>query len=401
MGSTSTAIATRDTIPRVQHIAYFHAALTGIRNGLSYDQLRRNLRVRAAEHGGRITSSRVEDAYTHWSPTTDSISELMRLGLVKPRTLPSKRTAVDLHRESKYELTDRGDAMLACVGEDFAAFRREITPILIRQHPHLAALCRTLSDGPLLIPEYTEEGLKSFKSRSSSSWVRPLAEDAAKRLTDGMSQATVTEDRVCNHLRDWLSRRFRPQSVPSNKEVLDTVLDAIVVASLDSRGLVFDATTFNVLSSWGRQLSVLNESRYVHGMAGRTVWSTASIELDDVEVEVRRRTLSEFRGEVVNALAASYRNLADHRTLQLGSGAGGYPYLEIYAVRALTAFSVRVNDGIVDRVIAEIHQNICSAPFRIELSLGSGSWAGPSESPFKIGSRRYNVMLIKPEGGDK
>src|SRR5258708_7876600 len=89
---------TRDTIPRVPHIAYFHEVLEGIGEGETFDALRQRLRRAAVELArrseSRLPPSRVQDAYTLWNPTTDAIGETMRLGLVQHRPLPSKRHSI-------------------------------------------------------------------------------------------------------------------------------------------------------------------------------------------------------------------------------------------------------------------------------------------------------------------
>jgi hypothetical protein len=197
-------------------------------------------------------------------------------------------------------------------------------------------------------------------------------------------------------VRTALDRRFRASATPSSKDVLDTVTDALIVSALESRGLHFDAITFNVLTSWGRQLYILDESRYLHAMPGRAVWGTASIKAGG-EVVVARRGLSEYGDLVAEQLPVAYRDLADAKSEDFGGHAVRHPYLEIFKVRALTAFRVGVNTSLVDRVVAEIAEHSRPAPFHVELHLGTLDWPS-SEPAFRLGSRRYYVMLIKDEG---
>ena len=103
---------------------------------------------------------------------------------------------------------------------------------------------------------------------------------------------------------------------------------------------------------------------------------------------------------VASELATAYREIADARSAELGGSSVRYPHLEIFKVRALAAYRARVNDPVVDRVIAEIAQRTRPAPFRIELALGAGGWQASSESPFRMGNRRFYVMLVKPEGAE-
>src|SRR4051794_38112463 len=113
----------RDSIPRVQHIRYFQAALEGVADGLTFDGIRSTLRRVARETGGRITASRVDDAFTLWSPTADALSELMRLELIEHRPIPSKRTAVDSHRDTTYCLTTSGRSIVEEVKGNDSKFR--------------------------------------------------------------------------------------------------------------------------------------------------------------------------------------------------------------------------------------------------------------------------------------
>jgi hypothetical protein len=393
----------RDTIPRVIHVAYFQETLTGIVAGETFDGLRHRLRQVSNElsrrAGNSPASSRVADEFTLWSPTADAVGELMRLGLVERQPLPSKRVHVDAHRETTYALTSLGREVVGRAGEAITSLTGELTPLLIQQHPYLASLCRALSEQPLLAPEYTEEDLKEFRQGEKSPAAR-LGEDAARRMADAMPGADVTAEAVTAQVRQALKKRFPQGAQPTAKEVLDTMNDALVVAALESRGLRFDAITFNVLASWGRQLFIFDESRYVHGRPGRSVWATADVEAaDDGSYAVARRGLSAYGGAVAEALAASYRHLADAMSEERG-GHVKYPYLDIFRVRALTAFRLRVSAALVDRVIAEVASGEREVPYRVELQLGTSNWPS-SEPAFRLGSRRYYVMLIKPEGEEQ
>lgn len=390
----------KDTIPRVQHVLYFQAALEGIAEGLTFDEVRARVRKVSNEVSRRPsgTSSRVADAYTLWSPTADAISELMRLGLVERRSLPSKRLHVDSHRDTTYTLTTSAEEIIRQSRGNDASFRGALTPLLIKQHPYLSSLCAVLAEEPLVIPEYTEEELKEFK-RTSELWTSKLGEDAAEHIKRSMKLAKVSTETVTRQVHEWLARRFPVGAEPTAKDVLDTVQDALVSATLEARGLHYDATTFNVLTSWGRQLSILDESRYVEGVQGRAIWSTASIDMTEGAVTVERRGLSKYGDRIAEQLPSAYREVADALAAEIGGSYVRYPYIEIFKVRALTAYRLGVNVSLVDRVIAEVAGRIRPAPYRIELQLGMSSWA-LSEPPFRLGSRRYYVILIKPEGED-
>jgi len=392
----------RDTIPRVTHVSYFYSVLEGIATGQCFDELRLRLRQLGNElsrrSGGNASTARIADSYTFWSPTADSISELMRLGLVERRPLPSKRVNVDAHRDATYALTLPGQLIIEQSRGSESLFRGALTPLLINQHPYLSTLRRVLAEEPLLIPEYTEDELKEFK-QAGDSWTRELGEDAANRMKRSMSLAKVSSESVTTQIRESLGRRFSGGAEPTAKDILDTAADALIVATLEARQVRYDAITFNILMSWGRQLFIFDESRYVHGMPGRTIWSTADVEGPEQHERVTRRGLSRYGDQVAQQLATAYREIADAIATDGGAPGSLYPYLEIFKVRALAAFRLKVNVSLVDRVIAEIADRDRTAPFRLELQLGMANWPS-SEAPFRLGSRRYYVILIKPEGDE-
>jgi hypothetical protein len=402
MENLKSAAEIRDSIPRVQHIVYFQEILQGITQGATFDGLRSRLRLAVLELArrleGRVTTSRVEDAYTLWNPTVDAIGEMMRLGLVEHHPLPSKRAKVDDYRDVVFTLTTDGRAVVEeAIGKE-SAYKRLLTPRLLDNHHYFSTLCDLLAAEPLYVPEYSEENLVNFKSQSER-WTQLLGEDAASRMMRCMKTSNASPDMVTARLKDALHKRFPKGSEPTRKNILDTVKDALAAAALESRGLRIDGTTFDILMKWGAQLFLMSESRYVPDVPqGRMIWSTASITPSTDGPIVARRGLSEVADTVVAEIEKAYRELADALSDELGGSSVRYPYLEIFKVRALVAYRVRVNNPVVDRVIAEVHDQTRKAPYRIELALGEGRWRAASETPFRIGSRRYYVILVKPEG---
>jgi len=392
----------RDSIPRVQHIPYFQEVLEGIARGARFDDLRMGLRRTASELArrleGRATASRVEDAYTLWNPTVDAIGEMMRLGLVEHHPLPSKRAKVDDYRNVVFGLTREGQALVEEANNVESAYKRLLTPKLLAKHCYFSALCELLSTEALYVPEYSEEDLVNFKSQSTR-WTQLLGEDAASRMTQCMTTANASPEAVTTRIKEALHKRFPKGSEPTRKSILDTVKDALAAAALESRGLRIDGTTFDILMKWGTQLFLMSESRYVPDVPqGRLIWATASITPSPDGPIVSRRGLSEAADAVVAQIEKAYRYLADALSEELGGASVRYPYLEIFRVRALVAYRVRVNNPVVDRVIAEIYERTRKAPYRIDLHLGESRWRASSETPFQIGGRRYYVILVKPEG---
>ena len=106
----------RDTIPRLHRIvAHVRDQLCGIANGeatfescrVRYGDTQRRL---AQDGQGRSTAppTGVSGRERNWAPTRDCLSELMRLGAVVNKPLPSSRPFVDRYRGETYELTELG-----------------------------------------------------------------------------------------------------------------------------------------------------------------------------------------------------------------------------------------------------------------------------------------------------
>jgi hypothetical protein len=206
---------------------------------------------------------------------------------------------------------------------------------------------------------------------------------------------------VVAQVKEALAKRFPKGYEPTRESVLKTVKAGLAAAALDTRGVRMDATTFDILAKWGSQLFLLNESRYVHGVpGGRMIWMTAEITRREAGTQVARRGLSEHGDAVIAAVGTAYRELADALAVKSGGHAIRYPYLEIFRVRALAAFRVRVNNPVVEKVIAEVFEGTRPAPYRVEPAQGNMRWSAASETPFRIGSKRYYVILVKPEGSD-
>ena len=122
-------ISPRDTIPRLHRIvAHARDQLRGIADGdatfeacrVRYGDTQRRL---AQEGQGRLTASPagVSGTERNWAPTRDCLSELMRLGAVTNKPLPSSRRFVDRYRGETYELTELGMnlAVLTSSGSQF------------------------------------------------------------------------------------------------------------------------------------------------------------------------------------------------------------------------------------------------------------------------------------------
>ena len=153
----------RDKIPRLHRIvAHIHDQLRGMAEGgttfeacrVRYGDTQRRL---AQEGHGRATAppAGVSSRERNWSPTRDCLSELMRLGAVVNKPLPSTRSVVDRYRGETYELTEFG-LELAELTSDGVRFADALSQVLIAAHPYLRSLLLMLEKEPIRCPTISE-----------------------------------------------------------------------------------------------------------------------------------------------------------------------------------------------------------------------------------------------------
>ena len=388
---------TFNSIPRFQHLDYLRIGLQSVREGDDLDAIRIRLREASLDLSKRQYQGGeqllVMDPFTGWSGATQVCRSLMQMRLIKSEKLPSKRATFDEHRDRKFTLTAAGSEFLADIQDRYDLFIMNITPKLLEHYSAFYGFLKMLHHHPVYIPEYTEDDLATYQNLGTD-WLRALATDASQRLASYDGSEVQDVNAVTDVLRDGLNKRFGSSTQPSRKDQLATLHDAFIALVTERRGYRMDAVTWDILRSWGDSLFVSCESRYVRDFpGGRLTWITVDADLDGPTRTIERRGLSKFGDRVAAQLPLSYRALADVANTRVR-----YPLLEIFRVRATTAFKVGVNSQIVNKVIAEIWDEQRPADYRIDLSMGSARWSATSEQPFKINKERYYTMLVKPEG---
>jgi hypothetical protein len=263
---------------------------------------------------------------------------------------------------------------------------------LLEHHSSYALLLDRLTRGPLVLRTYTEEELKAHRD-ASSLWLDGIAAEVAahSEATMGLPASAQAVQGLATGLREALVRRFREVEKARAKDVLDTVDDAVCALTLARAEVPLDAISFNTLMSWSRWLYLAEESRYVAGVPGRTIWAAAEVTSQD-GVCVTWRGVRDRGDRVASLLPTVYRELAE----RFHAG-GGSPLLPIYEVRATVAFRAGVAVPVVDNVIAQIVDGDRRATFEVTLALGTTAWPAVSEPAFALGERPYYVMSVTPK----
>ena len=297
----------RDTIPRLQQLVpHMRDQLIGLRNGTTFEQAR--LRYSAtvdhlfAQGLGRRTASRLRDAERYWAPTSEVLDEAMRLGFVERQPLPSARKYLNAYRDYHYKLTESGEQAADRAEKEIAAFSDELAAAVYKAHPYFRRLVHILQEKPLACPEVTEGEVEESRrsGRDTEYWIDYASEQLTQRGLSTSSQAAVIRETIIEVVRRRFGRARKKQ--PTSKEMAEAFNDAFAEAAVKLRGLSIGAINLNMLKSWGSQLRLLDQSRYVLGFSGKNViWLAADL-CGDGNPRIQRRTLDKYEREVSEAV---------------------------------------------------------------------------------------------------
>lgn len=365
------------------------AQLVRMRQPASFEQLR--LRYidtvdrLVIEGKGRRTVSRVGDRDAFWAPTTEVLTEAMRLGFVQRQPLPSARRYLDAYRDRQYSLTSEGAALADIAEVDGAAFYDAITEAVYGAHPYFRGLVDLLGVEPLLCPEVSEGDVEEARRqrRRLSHWT----EYALSRIG---SAGSLSEEDAASILSGAVSRRFKGEK-PTGKALAETLNDAFATVALSARGLPIGATDLNILRQWGMQLRLLDQSRYVPGYSGSNlIWLAADLDRGQ-KPALRRRGLTEYLMPAADAVLQAYRDYTAAADTSLA-----VPYAPIFSIRAAAAFRCGVTRTLIDMVIARLADGaVPDQTHRVLLHLGTTRQ--PASEPLfrRGGSRRYEITVHK------
>jgi hypothetical protein len=386
---------TKDTIPRLQQIlAHMRDQLVGLRDGATFEKSRHRYSAtveRLALQGiGRRTASRVGDRDSYWAPTAEVLLEAMRLDLVERAQVPSARRYVEAHRDRRYTLTPLGREAAKEAQTDIAAFCDRLAAALYQAHPYFRALIEKLQDAPIACPEVSESEVDSAgrEGKGTEYWAACIAERLHPQQLAG---EPINVSSVKQTIVSVVRRRFgsRIESKPSGKALTQALNDAFAVAALSARGLPIGATDIDMLKSWGSQLRVLDQSRYVPDFAGfNVIWLAADVQQGN-SVAIRRRDLGQYELRIAKAIVETYWAQSEEADTSLSA-----PYLPIYRVRADVAFQCRVTRALVDLVIERLSEGGFSS-LAVDVRLHLGTTHQPTSEPLyrRGGNRRYELTI--------
>jgi hypothetical protein len=385
----------KDTIPRLQQILpHMRDQLVGLREPTTFEKARQRYSATvdtlALQGKGRRTASRVGDKDAYWAPTADVLIEAMRLGFVERQQVPSARRYVEAHRDREYTLTALGQDMADLAQDDIAAFCDGLSAAIYGGHPYFRALLGKLEAAPIACPEVSESEVDtaSREARGTQYWAEYVTEKLRPQISANLG---VDTSAIRHTIVSTVRRRFGtgPEAKPTGKALTQAINDAFSVAAFTAHGLPIGATDIDILKSWGSQLRVLDQSRYVPGFEGfNVIWLAADIAKRD-SVAIHRRDLQSHEFEIAKAIIDAYRRQAESADSRLSA-----PYIPIFKVRADAAFHCCVTRALVDLVIQRLSDGaVAEIPFRVLLHLGTTRQ--PVSEPLyrRGGNRRYELTI--------
>jgi hypothetical protein len=317
----------------------------------------------------------------------------MRLGFVERQQVPSARRYIDAHRDRKYLLTKLGREVAELAQGDIAAFCDRLAAALYEEHPYFRALIRKLQEAPIACPEVSESEVDKVRSEGQGTqyWTDYAAEKLKRQARPGSHiDAAAIKDTLVTTVRG----RFGggPEAKPTLKALTQSINDAFAVSAFASHGLPMGATDIDILKSWGSQLRVLDQSRYVPSFEGfNLLWMAADVGKDG-PVSIRRRDLQRYETQIAKGIVEAYQQQAEAADTSLSS-----PYLPIFKVRADVAYRCGVTRALVDLVIERLsNDEIREIPFRVLLHLGT-TRQPVSEPLYRRGGNRRYEMTIQPK----
>ncbi|MEY9536884.1 hypothetical protein [Sinorhizobium fredii] len=385
----------KDTIPRLQQILpHMREQLVALREGATFEAARQRYSATverlALQGNGRRTASRVGDRDAYWSSTADMLMEAMRLGFIEKQQVPSARRYVEAHRSRAYALTELGLEVAELAQTDIAAFCDRLGAALYEAHPYFQALTERLQLAPIACPEVSEGEVEetSRAGRGTQYWAEYVAQKLGQQ---NLADLRIDPDAIRRSIVAIVRQRFgtAPETKPAGKALTQALNDAFAVAAFEAHGLPIGATEIDILKSWGSQLRILDQSRYVPDFGGfNLIWLAANIE-QGTPVVIKRRELRQHEREIAKAVVEAYRWQAGAADTSLSA-----PYLPIFKVRADAAFRCRVTRALVDLVIERLSGGaIKDVPDRVLLHLGTTRQPASEPVYRRGGNRRYELTI--------
>ncbi len=379
---------------RVSEPLYFVEALWRLRDGATFDDVRRHLlavqqavveeAVRLGQSGNRRgRSAGTESRYTLWTTARDTLVELRALGLV-PRELavPSSKAELEGARTRQYTLSEQGRALLPLVerrNEDFAIQDRLLL-LQFQAHEEIRVLWKYLTEkGRLALPSCDVRLVRG----DVLTWLREIASYLETTEWDGASLRSAAPS-VLERLKSHVERT--PKT--SAKLAAQWLDEAIGAAALAALGLDLSYVTVESTASLLARYFVVGRTFHLSSFRGQVIYPIAKIALDH-EPPVARPRFDERRDAILREVLAYLERL----------GPGQH---EVWKVRAAVAYELRVSDSAVDKVLADLRRARSPDGPRLAFLNDFVGALQPSARPLVVGPQTfYQIAVLLPRPEDR
>ena len=398
------------SIPRLQELSFLEVAARGVLAGSTFEEIRRQLvahmiELRRNQPGTGNTATfqlAQQDPKRYVRNATESLKELMRLGLVVQATLPSSARAARAYRNSTFDLTEAGQGWASVLEEDLKRAYDELLGMLWKTHPQFEGFLRTISVNPAgLVVPLAQWGQLALP-RTHKRYIQFLTGRVAAAVEmDGLGwSATASEVRteVTSYIagiRRSAQERNRPDPYPRNQDFVRGCEEALVKFAFRQSGLSLDYISQEILRRWTKVLGVANFSYHVPGPTALRIWPTATLDVRGDGIHTQRRTGNEQIARVVTTLREAYAEVRkDNPSRSL--------WVPIYRVRAAACYRLLIPDTVFDRALIKLLRNDLDVdvPFGVNIDPAQYGNVPPTELPLQVetshGVRNYYSMGLVP-----
>lgn len=397
-------------IPRLQELSFLEVAARGVTAGSTFEEIRRKLVVHMIElrrnQPGTGNTARFQlaqkDSNRYVRNVTETLKELMRLGLVVPATLPSSAGAARGYKNSTFDLTEAGQSWARILEEDLRRAYDELLGMLWKTHPQFEGFLRAISVDPagLVVPLAQWGQLPLPRTRER--YIEFLTERVASAVEVGglgwSAKASEVRTEITSYIegiRRSAQERNRPDPHPRNQDFVRGCEEALVKFAFRQTGLSLDYISQEILRRWTKVLGVANFSYHVPGPTALRIWPTATLDARSDVIHTRRRIGSEQVARVIATLRRAYDEVRKDSPSRS-------PWVPIYRVRAAACYRLLIPDTVFDRALIRLLRNDLDVdvPFGINIDPAQYGNVPPTELPLRIetthGVRNFYSMSLVP-----
>ncbi|WP_327235778.1 hypothetical protein OG349_19190 [Streptomyces sp. NBC_01317] len=427
-------------IPRLQELAYVETAAQAVAEGKTFEQIRVAVVDRAARHAWETDTvgafnvvkweKKRADGQEFVHSTVDVLKELMRLGWIDRRVLPSTRISASEHAHATFTMTAAGREWTELVAHRPAEGFNTLAGALMEAHPQFEGFLRLVGARPdsaanhLTIPLMRGD---TGPGRDDEAYLTAFIANIVEAVRKGDLGWSAPPDAISQTLRDYVSRARRRTAEralleekreekraakygPRKEKVTKTVAgkpassegkrrqlaalceEAAVRLAFGAAGCPVDYISHELLRRWTRFLGLANFSYYAPGPPALRLWATSMVTGTGTPAEFRRAVGPEVERAAMEAVPRVWN-------AERGSAAQEM-YRPVWRIRAAVCWDRRINDGVFDAALtAAARGEMGDIGFRVHLDEASHGRIPSSARPLVMQTtpghpRIYHVMRI-------